>query len=818
MELLAAWLLYPAALALLCLGLGLLVGRLADWRFPGVLLVPVGLVALIALARLLTQEAATARLALPAIVLLALAGLVLGRAWLRSLRPDPWIALAAIGVFAIFGAPIILSGHPTFAGYLALADTSHQLGLADLLAHHGFDWTANPDGSIRLGLRTYVQTGYPVGGQAALGVTAPLGVLDLAWLYQPLLSFMAAAMTLSLAGLVAPLLRSRWQVALAAFVAGQPALVVGFALQGSIKEVTAVAAIVTGVAALAVALAGRRPARSLLVVAVAGAAALGSLGPAAGAFFGVIAAVALVAWGGRIVRARRWLEVAWLAACCAVAALLAAPVLASMATQLHVQSGTLDAATGGGGGGGGGLADLGNLAAPLKTEQLLGIWFSGDYRYVTNELQTPQLIALLVAGACGLVGLAWAIRRRAWQPLLLAAVLVVPGLYLLQRGGPYADAKVLAIMSPAVLLLVVLGALVLWRGRWRALSLVATAAVTLAVLGSSAMAYHDVSLTPYDRYSELLKIDRQLAGRGPVVSNEYDEFGKYFLRRAPGYTQPEWPHGYRHAPYHPNALADPKRKPSEKTPLDVDDLRLDYLESVPYLLWRRSPTASRPPANFRLERSGEFYELWRRTATPRVVAHKPLGPDVLRSGAEVTRAEARDWAARARRMGGRIAYVVRPRLTGFYISHHPRPPTWEGFGNFPYGLVPAGPGHINAPVRIPRTGRYVVWFEGSFARRLVVSVDGRRLAATTTHGGLNNPGAYLRLGTRRLTRGAHGVQVLQGGGNLKPGNGGYRSSLRHIGPILFQPAGDVARRVRTIEPAQWRRLVGVRADWLEVVR
>jgi hypothetical protein len=814
-DLLAAWLLYPAALALLCLGLGLLVGWVADWRFPGVLLVPVGLATLIALARLLTQEEATARLALPVIVLLAIAGFVLRRGWLRSLRPDPWIALAAVGVFAIFGAPIILSGHPTFAGYLALADTSHQLGLADLLAHHGFDWTANPDGSIRLGLRTYVQTGYPVAGQAALGVTAPLGVLDLAWLYQPLLSFMAAAMCLSLAALVAPLLRSRWQVALAAFVAAQPALVVGFALQGSIKEVTTVAVLVTAVAALAVALGRRRPARSLLVVAVAAAAALGSLGPAAGAFLAVLAIVALAAWGGWIVRARRWREIAWLAACGAVAALLALPVLASMATQLHVQSGTLDADPGGRGGA---LSDLGNLAAPLKIEQLLGVWFSGDYRYVTNELQTPQLIALLLAGACGLIGLAWAIRRRAWQPLLLVAVLVLPAVYLLRRGGPYADAKVLAIMSPAVLLLVVLGALVLWHGRWRALSLIASAAITLAVLGSSAMAYHDVSLTPYDRYTELLKLDERLAGRGPVVSNEYDEFGKYFLRRAPGYTQPEWPHGYRHAPYHPNALADPKRKPSEKTPLDVDDLRLDYLESVPYLIWRRSPTASRPPANFRLERSGEFYELWRRTDTPRVVAHKPLGPDVLRSAAEVSREEARAWAARARRLGGRIAYVERPRLSGFYISHHPRPPTWEGFGNFPEGLVPAGPGHINSPVRIPRTGRYVVWFEGSFARRLVVSVDGRRLAATTTHGGLNNPGAYLRLGTRRLTRGAHGVEVVQGGGNLKPGSGGYRSSLRHVGPIFFQPAADESRRVRTIAPAQWRRLVGVRADWLEVVR
>lgn len=812
MDLLAAWFLYPFALSALCLGLGLAAGWLAGWRYPGVLLLPVGFVTLAALARLLTQEGETARLALPVIVLLALAGFVLQREWLRSLRPDPWVALAALGVFAIFGAPIILSGNPTFAGYLALADTSHQLGLADLLARQGFDWTGNPDGSIRIGLRSYVESSYPVTGQATLGVTAPLGVLDLAWLYQPLLSFMAAMTSLALAGLVAPLLRARWQVAVAAFVAAQPALVVGFALQGSIKEITTVAAVSTGVAVLAVAVGERRPARSLLLFAIAGAAALGALGPAAGAYFGVMALVAAAVWGLRIARERCWRDAAWLACCAAVGAVLALPVLTSLATQLHVQGGTLDARDGGAPM----PVELGNLAAPLEPEQVLGIWFSGDYRYMPLEHQKLQLVALVLAGACALLAVGWAIRRRAWQPLLLFAVLVLPSLYLLERAGPYADAKVLAIMSPAFLLLAVLGALVLWRGRLRIVSLLATGAIAVAVLASSALAYHDVSLAPYERYSELLELDQRLAGRGPVVSNEYDEFGKYFLRRAPGYTQPEWPHGYREDPYEPNALVDPKRRPSEKTPLDVDDLRLEYLQSVRHLVWRRSPTASRPPASFRLAWRGDFYELWRRSATPRVLRHKPLGADILRPGAEVTRRTAREWADRARRLGGRIAYVERARLTGFYISRHPRPGAWVGYGNFPEGLVPVGPGQIDAPVRIPRTARYNVWFEGSFARRLQVSTDNRPLG--TTRPGLNNPGAYVLIGTRRLTRGVHGVQIVQGGGDLTPGSGGYRSSLRHIGPLWFQPVEDAQRRVRTIDPGDWRRLVGVRADWLEIVR
>ena len=815
MDLLAAWLLYPLALGALCLGLGLLAGRLAGWRCPGVLLAPVGFVALAALARLLTQEDATAALALPAVVLLAVAGFVLERSWLRTLRPDPWVALAAVGVFAVFGAPVILSGDPTFAGYLALADTSHQLGLADLLVNHGFDLGALPDGSERRGLSSYVASHYPVTGQAVLGVTRPLGVLDVAWLYQPLLSFMAAMTSLALAALVAPALRHRWQVGVCAFVAGQSALVLGFALQGSIKEITTLVAVSTATAILAAAIVARRPARSLLLLGIAGAAALGALGPAAGLYLAVIALVAVVLWGRRFARERSGREIGWLLAAGALATVLALPVLTSLRTQLHVQGGTLSA-KGDGGAGAGRLAELGNLAGPLKIEQTLGIWLSGDYRYTTTELETPQLVALLIAGACALLAVGWAVRRRAWQPLLLVAVLVLPSIYLLGRGSPYADAKVLAILSPAILLLAVLGAVVLWNGRWRALSVVATGALGLAVLWSSALAYHDVSLTPHDRYAELLELNERLAGRGPVVLNEYDEFGKYFLRDVPGRNLPDYPHLFRDAPYTPNALYDPKRRPSEKTPQDVDDLTLAYLQSVPYLIWRRSPTASRPPANFRLESTGEFYEVWRRTATPQVLRHKPLGPDILRSAAAVGEADARAWGARARRMGGRIAYVPRARLSGFYITHHPRPLKWEGFGNFPEALVPAAPGRIDAPVQIPRTAGYNVWFEGSFARKLRLSTDGRPLGATRE--GLNNPGAYQLIGTRRLLRGPHGVQVVQGGGDLRPGSGGYRSSLRHIGPIWFQPVDDVQRRVRTIAAGDWRRLVGVRADWLEIVR
>ena len=812
MDLLAAWLLYPLALGALCLGLGLLAAGLAGWRARGLLLVPLGLATLLALARLLAEEPATARLALPAIVVLAVAGLVAGRARLRELRPDPLIALAALGVFVVAGMPVLLSGSPTFAGYLALPDTSHQLALAHLYAEHGSDVTALPEGSQRSSLAGYVAGSYPVSAQAALGVTAPLGMLDLAWLYQPFISWMLVAGCLALAALAAPLLRRRWQVALAAFVAAQPALVIGFALQGSIKELAALTMLVTAVALVAAAIRGREPARALLAAAIAAAAALGSLGPAVLPYLALAALAALAVWVVRIARERRPSEVAWLAAAAILAIALTAPVLATLRTQITVNTATLDA-TGAAAGSG---AELGNLAGPLDVTQALGIWLSGDFRYATTTLGRPQTLLLWTAAAAALLGVAWALRRRAWGPLLLLAVLALPSAYLLSRGSPYADAKVLAIVSPAILLMSVLGALSLWHGRWRALSALLCAALAGGVLWSNALAYHEASLAPYDRYAELLRLNERLAGGGPVVLNEYDEFAKHFLRDVPVLSQPEWPHGYRVVPYEPNALVDPRRRPSLKTPLDADDLTLEYLESVPYVLLRRSPVSSRPPASFRLVSRGADYDLWRREAGVRVLAHRPLGPDILRPAQRVTRTEARAWGRRARRLRGRIAYVERRPPTMWLATRLPRPSTWHGFASYPEALVTAGPARIRGPVRIPRAGRYDVWIEGSFARRLTLSVAGRRVGHTPFE--LNNPGAYARLGRVELDRGRHRVLLSQGGGDLRPSNGGYRSSLRHVGPVVFSPAENSRLEVRTLSAGEWRRLAGVNADWLEVVR
>jgi hypothetical protein len=805
-DLLAAWLLYPLALSLACLGLGLFVAWLAGWRLPGLLLLPVGCATLIACARLATASATSAKLALPLVLLLALAGLVLGRARLRELRPEPLLVLAALGVFVVFGAPVFLSGTPTFAGYLALPDTSHQLALAQLLAEHGPDTSGLAPGSFQQSLSAYIASHYPIGAQAALGVSAPLGGgLEIAWLYQPFLTFLAVVLGLALGSIALPLVRDRRHAALVVFVAAQPALVVGFALQGSIKEIAALALVAVLVAVLAAAVIEDRPARSLLPVALAAAAALGVLGPAAIPYLGVPGLVVAGVWGTRLVRRRERADMVWLGLGVAAAVAAALPVLGSLRSAINVTKATLVTDT-----------QTGNLDHPLDLVQALGPWLTGDYRYrpVYHLLIHDALLWLFAVAAT--VGLAWALRRRAWGPLMLAATLGPASLFLLDRGGSYADAKVLMILSPLVPFLAAIGALTLWQGRARVLSAGVAAALVGGLLWSNALAYHDVSLAPYHRYQELLTVNERLEGRGPVMLDAYDEFGKYFLRNPPGFTQPEWFTPYRIGPYRPNALLDPKRRPTEKTPINMDDVTLAYAESVPYILLRRSPVLSRPPANFRLDWRGRSYELWRRTRSPaRVLAHKPLGPDVFDVAAPVPREVARDWAARARRLGGRIAYVPRAPRSAVFAQDLRRPGPWTTYGGYPGGVVPGGPGRTEGTITVPRAGPYRLWVEGSFARRMTLRVDGK--VAGRTPQLLDNAGGYVSFAPLTLAAGPHRVEVSQGGGDLRPGNGGYLSSLRHIGAIQLAPVADETPAVRELDPRDWRRLVGVRSDWLEIV-
>lgn len=812
MEMLAAWVLFPLVLAALSLGCGLLLDRVTGGGLPGALLAPAGFALLLTLGNLIAFAGSLGGLGMWVLLGVALAGYVAGRGRLSLSAADRWPAAVAVGIFLVFAGPALLSGEPTLSGPLVLPDTSNQLILADHTAKSGVDYKGLAESSRQSTVAKYLSTEYPVGAQATLGLLAPLGVLDMIWLYQPFLSFVAAMTALALYELLAPWVARRALRAGAAFLAGQSALVLSFALQGSIKEMSAASAVYLLAALLARALGGRWDPRALPAVVVAATAATAALGPAALAYVaplllvaGIVALTALRKSGWR----PGALDLRWGAAAILLGLVLAIPLLSGLSQAYQVNSGTLSLSQ-----------DLGNLAAPLNLGQISGVWLGEDFRYVPRENRYLNFALIgLVLGAAAL-GVGWVVRRRAVGPLLVLLGVGLVSVYLLRRGSPYADAKVMMIVSPTVLLMAALGVGALARvGRRPVEAALLGAVLASGVLGSNALAYHNVQNAPHERYSELLDINERFSGQGPALFTEYDEYAGYLLRDMRPFSEPEYAHGFRGPPdREPSGLFDPRHRPSVKSPLDLDDLTIGYVQSVPTVVLRRSPTVSRPPANFRRVWRGRYYEVWRRAPeSGRVVAHLPLGDYLLTPAGvpDCTRVAA--LARRAERVGGRLAYVLRENPVTVDLTRDESPPrAWASYTAYPQAFVPVGPGIVEVRTSLATGARVRVWLEGSFSRGVEVEIDGRRVGGISYEPG--NAGQYLELGRLSLVAGPHRVRVVRGGGDLRPGNGGApQAGGSHIGPLVLSPRANEARKVETADPRDARSLCGRSLDWVEVV-
>ena len=811
MNIVTAWLVFPAALALLSLGSGLLLERVAGRQLPGVLVLPAGFALVVCVAGLITSSTALAGLAFSVVAVTALAGYVLGASRLRRARPERWAAAAAVAVFLVFGAPAFLTGAPTFSGSLVLPDTSNQLVLGQRLSDAGPDHTSLHPSSYQVSASKYLSSQYPVAAQATLGALAPVGFQEMAWLYQPFLSFMAAMTALAVSGLIARWVGRPGLRAGVSFLAAQPALVYSYALQGSIKEIAAVASFWLMAALVGEAISNRAPARFFLPAVVASAAMIGVLGPAALAYLAPLVLALALPWGWRAIRSRAGSELGWAAVAVAVAVVFTLPILSGARTAYTVNSATLSL-----------TQDLGNLAAPLKLSQAAGVWLARDFRYAADHPGLTRLLTGVVLAA-GLLGLVWCVRRRAVGPLVAIVSLALVSAYLLRRGSPYADGKVLMVLSPAVMLAAGLGvALLVDLGpRLRAVGGLLAAVLAVAVLGSNAFAYDGVQNAPYHRYDELLDINQLFAGEGPALFTEYDEYAGYLLRRLDPYAAPEYPLQFRDKDpaRTPNGLVDPDHRPSVKAALDIEDVTGRFVQSASLIVLRRSPTMSRPPANFDRVLAGRYYEVWRRqrgARALRVHSHLALGPDLFTAGGRAPCSAVRALARRARRVGGRLAYVDRPLLPVSNPRQGSRPRSWLVYRAYPRSVVPNGQGIVTDSVHIRRAGRYRVWFEGSFARNVEVEIDGRDIGGAAFEPG--NAGQYVKVADLRLRPGRHPIRLVRGGGGLAPGDGGgARSSLVQMGPLVFSPPENEARRLRTVSPSGVDSLCGRRLDWIEVV-
>jgi hypothetical protein len=790
MSLFIAWFLFPLVLALLSLGCGLLLEAIGGVMLPGALVLPAGYALVLVAAEFATMTSATARLAIPLVVALAVAGLGLSVPWRRP-PLDPYALVAAAGTFLAFGAPVLLSGQATFAGYIKLDDTATWLALTDRVMDHGRSLAGLAPSSYWAVLHDDLPTGYPVGSFVPLGVAHKLVGEDAAWVFQPYLSFAGAMLALSLYSLVAPLIRSRPIRALVAFVASQPALLYAYALWGGIKEIVSAALLALTAALLSPLLRAVASARATLPIAVASAAVLGALSVGGAVWLApiLLAAIVVVALAhGRARTVRRGVVYA------AFTLVLAIPALATAGVFIGPPS-SKSALTS--------SKVLGNLVHPLSKLQVFGIWPTGDFRFSPTRLDvTRLLILILIAGA--LVALVFAWSQSANELLVYSMGVAIGCVAVVAFGSPWVDAKALATASPVAVLLGMAGAAVAFESGRAVEALVLSGAIAGGVLWSNALAYHDVTLAPRAQLAELARIDDKFKGQGPTLLNEYSPYGvRHFLRD----IDAEAPSERR---VRPIPLRSGQLLPRSES-ADLDDFQLGALLVYRTLVLRRSPTASRPPSVYRLVWAGRYYEVWQRPdQTPVIKEHLRLGsrdqPGARPTCADVSK------LARIAGSGGMLATGSRTPNTVVELSPAPYPAQFGQYGEDRRVIYLRRSTKLAFDVRLRASGRYDAWLGGSFVSRLSISVDGK-LLATRRHV-LNWPGQFTPLGAADLTAGSHRVVVNYSGPDLHPGSGG--NPPFGAGPLVFSRAtGDLS--VTYVSPSRARSLCGKDLDWIEAI-
>jgi hypothetical protein len=763
-ELLVSWGAFPLLGLVVCTGCGLLVRALARDRIEGPLVPAVGYATVVVAGGLLTASGSTAKLATPVVAALAVLGLALGLRRPTAFRP--WALVAAGVAFAVLAAPIVLSGQATIAGFIKLDDTATWLAFTDRVVDHGRDLGGLAPSTYEATLKLNIGEGYPIGVFVPLGIGSKLIGTDPAWLIQPYMASLGALLSLALWSLATPLASSPRLRAAAAATAAVPALLVGYYLWGGVKEIAA-AALIAATAALAVrALSEPERWSRLIAPALAAAALIAVLGAGAAIWLLPIllpAAALLIARIGVLAGSLR---------CAAVAITVAALALPTLLAGLRPPTSLpLDDSSA-----------VGNLARPLEPAQVVGIWGAGDFRFAPDdELLTDALIA--VACLAAVAGLVWCLRRHEIGPPLFVLGTLAGCALIAALGSPWVEGKAYATASVAVPFAAMLGVGWLAAAHHTTAATVVGLAIAGGVAWSNALAYSDVSLAPRDQLAELEQIGDRIAGEGPTLMTEYSPYGsRHFLRDA----DPESISELRRRPIE---LRDGTEVPKGEA-ADTDRVDPAALAVYRTLVIRRSPAASRPPADYHLIWRGEYYEAWQRGPEPaRSLDDLPLGArfdPVAVPSCDAVRSLGRSAPAGSRLVASTIPEPVVAAAD------------------------PALP--LDAVLSVDRAGDYRVWLEASAMPALTTTVDGETIG--TVRGRLSNRGGYVDLGNAYLDPGRHRIEVMVDGADLHPGSDGAAATTGHIALATADPADA---RLLEVDPADAKRLCGRSLDWVEQV-
>jgi hypothetical protein len=789
-DLLLCWLVGPAALVAVALGLSFGLELTSGVRLPWTVRPAAGLAVMIVLAQLLVSTDTTAELAIPAVVGLGAFGLVMG--WSARIYQGPlpgWELAAAGGVYLVFGAPVLLSGDPTFAGFIKLDDTATWMALTD----HAFEFGRKINGFEPSTWEALIDVnagnGYPIGSFVPMALMSKLTGQDLAWTIQPSMALMAAMLSLLLAQIVRPLISPAPVRAAIAFLAAQSAMLLGYTFWGGVKEVAAALLLALGPLLCWYAIEQAEVRRRWILPGLSISAFLAVLG-APGAVWLVPTLVPMLLLARDKLGTRTTVRIG--GASLGFALVLSLPQLITPNGFFNPFQKFLFEET-----------ELGNLAEPLSIQRVMGVWPAEDFRLDPDFSFGVTILAVVLAGLAGYACyLAIRDKDRLLPSYALGGALAFAIVYAL--GSPWIDGKGMAIVSPALLAAGLTGAALLVLRTSHNIEGWLVGAVTAGlILMTSFLFYQGVFLAPYDEQRELERIGEDFDGEGPALLTEGSTYGpRHFLRELDAENAKD----LRRRTV---ALAD-GGLPDDVPYLDTDLIATPSLAPYNLLVLRRSPAASRPPGDFGLAEAGTYYEVWERggegAAPGSPLERLPLGEPPLNSSAVPDCAQVESLAAAAGADGTLLA--ARPAdSVPIDLSGVSLPGSWERDGST--RVIPHSSGSIEVGAELPAEADYTLWVGGNILGELEVSAGDQ--TAEPRRQALNQ-NLYEPFGPFELAAGEQTFTLDYSDSRFGPGAGGDPTPL---GPIFVQRVQPADRGTVSVPASDYRQLCDQAWDWIE---
>lgn len=802
-EMVILWVFVPLLLTLLCYGFGLAFTLITRKPVSFTITVIMGFLLMAILGSFTTLSTVTAPYTAIAFGLISLLGLVVSLIWFRSrLHFDFLPSMAGLITYAAFSLPTLAYGHPSWVGWVKLDDDSTFLAVTDRLMNVGRTIPVPVASTFDRVLQTVfaVQgTGhfsYPVGTFIPFGVVSKLTGIEKAWFFQPYLSFAAGMVAALFVLLLRSRVPNRFLVVAMATISSLASTIYSYVMWGGVKEIVLIIPVLLFSYALFKAVEKKSLKGSLhygLVAflgiwAVGGTAGIGYAAPM------IFIAALLLLW-----RKNHHFFYYVLGATGVAAAMLIFMLESGnkTLTNLFIPF----------------AADKGNLVRSLNMAQVMGIWPSQDFRL--DPVYKPLTILLIALAFIFLIaGIYFSVIKSHWllPSLVVGCIAVVSTSYF--WGGIWLTGKAIAIASPIFVLVASVGIYETWlelgKGAWRKLApyrpqivvIVLAGALGFGVIASDTYTYKSVSLAPFGSQDELRNIGNMYAGQGPTVMTEYSVYGsRYFLRALGAESVSE-------LRVHVIPTRDGNQVPRGYA-ADIDLFDPSTIDFFNLLVIRKSPVYSRPPMNYNLAWSGQYYEVWKKMKGVVVKATLPLGSGF--SPGAVPTCQAVDTFLAQRTKTDRIYAATRNPVytvdfaTGELPTNWLPMPAYSGAANF------RGAGGFNRNFSVGHTGQYGMWIAGSYPGQLKVLIDGRQVYSGNS---VLEANLYLTnpLSNVELSLGSHVLTVLYDSPLLMPG-----SDLDSVlGPIFFSDQTAAKVRVKQIPISRIPELCTQNLDWIAI--